>query len=292
MNKSYLYSIGNCALLLNISKTIYLLILILFVGIFGNLVNAQTAIPQFDSDTSTKNTSKISAILANSAVPTISSLGSTSGCSGMSITINGTSLLGTTVANVKIGGTSVSSISSISNTQIVAVIGNGTTGNVTVTNSGGTATSGSAFTVNSPTVAGTLTPANTNVCSGSYNSGNLTLSGYTGSVIRWESSTNNFATAGTPISNTGNTQVIGTHNTDTYYRVIIQSGSCSLLSSNSVKIKVSGVMPATTGISLNGGATYPPSGGSRDYCASTSATFSTAPVANAASYTWVIPAGW
>jgi hypothetical protein len=281
---------GNCALLLNRSKTICLLILILFVGIFGNLVNAQTTLSQFDSKSSAQNTLKSS---ATSSVPTISSLGSTSGCIGTSITINGTSLSGTSAANVKIGGTSVSSISTITNTQIVAVIGNGTTGNVTVTNSGGTATSSSAFTVNPPTVAGTLTPVNTNVCFGSYNSGNLTLSGYTGSIIRWESSTNNFATAGTPISNTGNTQVIGTHTTDTYYRSVIQSGNCNLLYSNSVKITVSGAMPSgTTGISLNGGATYPVSGGARDYCASTSATLSTASIANATSYTWVLPAGW
>jgi hypothetical protein len=278
---------GNFALLLNISKTIYLLILILFVGLCGNLANAQTALSQLDSEVSTKNVSKTSATLASSAVPTISSLGSTSGCTGMSITITGTGFLGATVANVKIGGTAVSSISSISDAQIVAVIGNGTSGNVTVTNSGSTATSSTWFTVDSPTVAGTLTPANTNVCSGSYNSGNLTLSGYTGSIIRWESSTNNFATAGTTIYNTGNTQGIGTQTADIYYRAVIQNGNCNVLNSNSVKITVSGAMPATTGISLNG----TPSG-SRDYCASTAATFSTAPVANATSYTWVIPTGW
>ncbi len=281
---------GNCALLSKISKTNYWLILILFFGLFSNLVNAQTALSQFDSKTSAKKTSKISVTFA---VPTISSLGSTSGCIGTNITINGASFSGTIATNVKIGGTPVSSISSITDTQIVAVIGNGTTGNVTVTNSGGTATSTSWFTVNSPTVVGTLTPANTNVCSGSYNSGNLTLSGYTGSIIRWESSTNNFAAAGTPISNTGNNQVIGTHTADTYYRAVIQSGSCNLLYSNSVKISVSGAMPfGTTGISLNGGATYPVSGSARDYCASTSATLSTAPLANASSYTWVLPIGW
>lgn len=289
MNPSYLNSIKNTDLPFNISKTIYLLLLILCVSLLGNLVNAQTTLSQFDSVTSAKTVSKTS---ASQSIPTITSLGSASGCIGMDITINGTNLSGAIAENVKIGGTAVSSISSISDTQIVAVIGNGTTGNVTVTNSGGAATSGLWFTVNSPTVAGVLTPENTNVCSGSWYSGHLTLSDYTGSIIRWESSTDNFATAGTPISNTGNTQVIGTHTTDTYYRAVIQSGSCDLLYSNSVKITVSGAMPATTGISLNGGAAYPPTGAGRDYCASTTATFSTAPVANATSYTWVIPEGW
>jgi hypothetical protein len=84
---------------------------------------------------------------AASTVPTITSLGSTSGCAGTSITINGTNLAGATAANVKIGGTAVTSITSNTATQIVAVIGTGTTGTVTVTNASGTAT-GSSFTVN------------------------------------------------------------------------------------------------------------------------------------------------
>ena len=119
--------------------------------------------------------------------PTITSLSSTSGCVGSSITINGTNLSGATAANVKIGGTPVSSITSISETQIVAVIGGGTTGNVTVTNSGGTATSGSVFTVNVlPTITTSSTPAViTAVCQSS--SSQTTTMAYT-------------ATSGTPTS--------------------------------------------------------------------------------------------
>ncbi|MBF8457224.1 T9SS type A sorting domain-containing protein [Kaistella sp. G5-32] len=87
-------------------------------------------------------------------VPTITSLGSTSGCVGSSITINGTGLSGATAANVKIGGTAVTSITSNSGTVLVAVIGNGTTGTVSVTTAGGTATSAATFTVNpAPTVS-------------------------------------------------------------------------------------------------------------------------------------------
>ncbi|WP_431243370.1 DUF642 domain-containing protein [Flavobacterium sp. P21] len=82
------------------------------------------------------------------APPTITSLGSTNGCAGGSITINGTNLTGATATNVKIGGTAVSSITSNSGSQIVAVIGTGTTGTVSVTTAGGTATSASTFTVN------------------------------------------------------------------------------------------------------------------------------------------------
>jgi len=86
--------------------------------------------------------------LCVTAPPTITSFGSTSGCVGSSITINGTNLTGVTAANVKIGGTPVSSITSNTATSIVAIIGTGTTGTVSVTNLGGTATSATTFTVN------------------------------------------------------------------------------------------------------------------------------------------------
>ena len=57
-------------------------------------------------------------------------------------------------------------------------------------------------TVNPSSVGGSVT-GNSNVCSGS-NSSTLTLAGHTGTVTRWESSLNNFATAGTTINNTNN----------------------------------------------------------------------------------------
>ena len=77
------------------------------------------------------------------ALPTITSLGTSSGCPGSSITINGTNLTGATA--VKIGGTAVSSITSNSGTSIVAVVGSGTTGTVAVTTPGGTATSAATY---------------------------------------------------------------------------------------------------------------------------------------------------
>ena len=84
-----------------------------------------------------------------SPTPTITSLGSTSSCVGSSITINGANLTGATASGVKIGGTAVSSISSNTGTVLVAVVGSGTSGTVSVTTAGGTATSGATFTVNS-----------------------------------------------------------------------------------------------------------------------------------------------
>ena len=80
--------------------------------------------------------------------PTITSISPSSGCVGSNITITGTNLIGATAANLRIGGTPVSSITSNNGTTLVAVIGAGTTGTVSVTTAGGTATSIGTFTVN------------------------------------------------------------------------------------------------------------------------------------------------
>ena len=81
--------------------------------------------------------------------PTITNLLTpSSGCVGSNITITGTNFTGATAANVKIGGTAVSSITSNNGSTIVAIIGAGTTGTVSVTTAGGTATSVGTFTVN------------------------------------------------------------------------------------------------------------------------------------------------
>jgi hypothetical protein len=96
--------------------------------------------------------------------PTVTYLGSTSGCVGSSITIRGTNFTGATAANVKIGGTPVTSITSNSGTEIVAVIGSGTTGNVTVTTAGGTATSSQSFTVNNIPTQPSIIVGNTSSC--------------------------------------------------------------------------------------------------------------------------------
>jgi hypothetical protein len=104
--------------------------------------------------------------------PIITSLGSTSGCAGSSIIINGKNLAGATASDVKVGGTSVSSITSNSGTTIVAVLGSGTTGNVTVSTSYGVATSTSTFTVNPlPTdiaISSLVFPTGADACSRDY----------------------------------------------------------------------------------------------------------------------------
>jgi gliding motility-associated-like protein len=85
------------------------------------------------------------------------------------------------------------------------------------------------------TVAGTVSGA-AQVCEGS-NSGSVMLSGQTGNVVRWESST----TGGAPWStiNETTTNLAYTNlNVTTYYRAVVKSGVCNEQYSNSVKIQV------------------------------------------------------
>jgi len=88
------------------------------------------------------------------------------------------------------------------------------------------ATSSTAtITINPTSVGGTLAPAALTVCSGS-NSGNITLSGHTGTISRWEFSTNG-GTTWTNITNTTTTQSYLNLNTTTIYRALVKSGVCS-----------------------------------------------------------------
>ena len=92
--------------------------------------------------------------------------------------------------------------------------------------------------------SGYITGGDINVCSGS-NSTTLTLNGLTGSVVRWESSFDNFFTTGTTISSTSTSIVVTNLTKTTYYRAIVNSSSpvsCSNLASSSVFLSVKPTM--------------------------------------------------
>lgn len=95
--------------------------------------------------------------------------------------------------------------------------------------------------------SGYISGGDINVCSGS-NSTTLTLNGMTGSVVRWESSYDNFFTAGTTISNTTTSLTITNITKTTYYRAIVNSTSpvgCSSLASSSIFLSVKPTMSGT-----------------------------------------------
>ena len=91
-------------------------------------------------------------------------------------------------------------------------------------------------TVYSASVAGTLSGSKT-IRSGN-NSGNITLTGNNGNVIRWESSATGTA-PWTSIANTTTTLAYTNVGTTTYYRAIVQNGPCAeAISTNTALLTV------------------------------------------------------
>jgi hypothetical protein len=109
-------------------------------------------------------------------------------------------------------------------------------------------TSTATITVSPTTVAGTTGTA-ASVCPGS-NSGTITLTGQTGSVVRWESSING-GTTWSPITNTTSTLTYTNIPLTTRYRAVVQSGACALLASSQTVITT---FPAANGTLAAGAA--------------------------------------
>jgi len=111
----------------------------------------------------------------------------------------------------------------------------------------GLATSSAAITVN-PTLPGNITALNSSICTGGQ--AELVLSGYQGSIVKWQTSTNN--TTWTDITNTSNTlkRTVTTAGT-VYFRAVVQTTGCGAAqNSNSKSITVISGTPPTGG-SLN-----------------------------------------
>jgi len=104
-------------------------------------------------------------------------------------------------------------------------------GNCAITNS-----SSATITVDPASVGGNVSPAAT-VCSGT-NNGSLTLSGYTGNILRWENSVDGGSTW-IPILNTSTNQTYNNLTASTLYRAVIKSGGCASSNSATTLITVS-----------------------------------------------------
>jgi len=72
------------------------------------------------------------------------------------------------------------------------------------------------------------------------NTGTLTLAGYAGTILRWESSIDNFATP-VIIANTTTTQTYTNLTKATKYRAVVQNGTCDVANSTPATITVRGV---------------------------------------------------
>ncbi|MEO7172172.1 T9SS sorting signal type C domain-containing protein, partial [Flavobacterium sp.] len=107
------------------------------------------------------------------------------------------------------------------------------------------------ITVDATTVAGTVA-SNQTICSGTIPA-DLTLSGYTGSIIKWQSSSDAGFTSPIDIVETSATLTgasIGSLIEDMYFRAVIQSGVCNVEESVTVLISVD---DAPVGGSIDGG---------------------------------------
>ncbi len=119
-------------------------------------------------------------------------------------------------------------------------------------------TSGVCSSANSAEAVVTVDPASvggsiagsTTVCTGT-NSTTLTLSGYTGTITKWQYSTNNWGSS-TDVANTTTTLTATNLTATTKYRAVITSGVCSSANSADATITVD---PASVGGSIAGSAT-------------------------------------
>jgi hypothetical protein len=102
-------------------------------------------------------------------------------------------------------------------------------------------------TVSPTSVGGTIT-GGTTVCMGS-TSASLTLSGYTGTIVKWQSSVAPFG-VWTDIANTSDTYTSDVLFQTTQFRAVVQSGSCSSANSGTATVTISA---ATVGGAVSGG---------------------------------------
>jgi gliding motility-associated-like protein len=108
------------------------------------------------------------------------------------------------------------------------------------------------ITVDPPSVGGSVA-GTASVCNCT-NSTILTLSGYTGSVTKWQSSTDNWVTSA-DISNTTNSLTVTNLIITTEYRAVVTSGTCSPANSSAATITVNNCNTAPVITSNGGGAT-------------------------------------
>ena len=187
------------------------------------------------------DTTAITTILVN-PLPnaTITPSGATTFCSGGSVTLSNSN--GTSYQWKKNGiDTTTGSSLIVTSSGVYRVV---------VTDANNCIDSSSTtVTVDAPTVAGNVDGGNV-ICQGS-NSGLLTLTGNTGSVLRWESSINS-GTNWSPIVNTNTTYTSGALAQTTAFRAVVQNGTCLIENSDTT---ITTVDPSTVGGTVSGGTT-------------------------------------
>jgi hypothetical protein len=107
-----------------------------------------------------------------------------------------------------------------------------------------TANNASTLTISPLSIGGAVNNGTT-ICSGS-TSAALTLTGQTGSVVKWQYSVNPFSTWN-DITNTATTYTSGPLTTTTQFRAVVQSGTCVFADSNFTTVTVNPLPTITLG---------------------------------------------
>jgi|GEM_PF-372783 len=145
-----------------------------------------------------------------------------------------------------------------------------------VSNDGGSATSTvAALTVTPASAGGTATPSASAVCSGTGTT--LTLTGQTGAIVKWQSSTNNAVWS--DIASTANPAVTGNLTATTFFRAVVQNSPCNTATSSVAQVLVNPTVTPSVSVRANPGTTI---------CAGTTVTFTATPVngGSSPSYLW------
>ena len=119
-------------------------------------------------------------------------------------------------------------------------------------------------TVNPASVGGTATPAVSSLCTGGGTT--ITLTGQTGAIVKWQSSTNNVAFA--DIVSTVNPLSTGNLPVTTYFRAVLQSGACSVTNSSVATVTITGTVSPSVATVADVGS---------NICAGTLVTFTATP---------------
>ena len=210
-------------------------------------------------------------ITYSAPVFSISSITPSSGCAGSTITINGVNLSAATA--VTIGGVAVTSITTNTATQITAVVGSFGSGVVAVTNSNGTATSPTNFTVTpAPAQPGAIS-GGSSVCANTVNTFSVTaVAGAT--FYTW---TVPGTWPGTSVTNSINVTPDNTPGTIS----VTANNACGSSTSQSIAVSINTAPAMPAAIS-----------GSPSICQNSSQSYSIGSVTNATSYTWTLPSSW
>jgi hypothetical protein len=259
-------------------------------GSAGNLYNTESGMSGYNwtvsaggSITAGSGTNQITVTWNTAGAQTVSvNYANANGCSALTPTVKNITIDPVTVGGTIAGGTNVctgtnstlltlsghtgaitkwqwSTDNWVTPNDIVNTAATYTATNLTVTTKyRAVITSGVCSSANSADATVTVDPASVGgsiagsatVCSG-INSTLLTLSGYTGSITKWQWSTDNWVTPN-DIVNTAATYTVTNISTTTRYRAVITSGVCS--SANSADATVT-VDPTSVGGSIAGSAT-------------------------------------